>query len=121
MRIARRGWASARSAGCKLAILSNELDLFYGAGFRQRLPLLKQFDAIIDATYTGVLKPDPQAYRLCEQAIGIAGENCIFLDDQPRNIDGARALGWQCVPFDVADPAGSYEQALRLCSGIIER
>jgi len=31
---------AARAAGCRLAVLSNELDLFYGADFRARLPLL---------------------------------------------------------------------------------
>ena len=53
---------AAKAAGCKLAVLSNELDLFYGADFRQRLPLLDLFDVIVDATYTGILKPDPRAY-----------------------------------------------------------
>ena len=32
-------------AGFKLAILSNELDLFYGADFRGRLPVLARFDS----------------------------------------------------------------------------
>ena len=34
--------AKARQAGVKLAILSNELDLFYGAEFRKKLPALSQ-------------------------------------------------------------------------------
>ncbi|TGS08609.1 HAD family hydrolase, partial [Mesorhizobium sp. M1C.F.Ca.ET.187.01.1.1] len=52
---------AVHAAGFRLAILSNELDLFYGAGFRRRLPLLGLFDVIVDATYTGILKPDPRA------------------------------------------------------------
>ena len=44
-------------AGFKLAILSNELDLFYGADFRGRLPVLALFDTIVDATHTHILKP----------------------------------------------------------------
>ncbi|MBL4891813.1 MAG: HAD family phosphatase, partial [Rhizobiaceae bacterium] len=55
--------AIAKSNGVGLAILSNELDLFYGADFRQRLPFLKDFDVIHDATYTKILKPDPRAYQ----------------------------------------------------------
>jgi putative hydrolase of the HAD superfamily len=41
---------SAKAAGKRLAILSNELDLFYGADFRRRLPLLRHFELIVDAT-----------------------------------------------------------------------
>lgn len=104
----------AKAAGCKLAILSNELDLFYGASFRERLPLLQQFDVIVDATYTGILKPDPRAYAMCAQALGVAATDCVFVDDQHRNVLGAQKLGWQTVQFDVTQPAISYAAALAL-------
>ena len=104
----------AKAAGCKLAVLSNELDLFYGASFRQRLPLLQCFDVIIDATYTGILKPDRRAYEMCSQALGLQGEDCVFVDDQVRNVQGAIQAGWQGVQFDVTHPAESYQRALML-------
>jgi FMN phosphatase YigB (HAD superfamily) len=66
---ADRASRQAKALGMKLAILSNELDLFDGAEFRWRLPLLDLCDAIIDATYTGILMPDPRACRLCLDAI----------------------------------------------------
>jgi len=104
----------AKAAGCKLAVLSNELDLFYGASFRERLPLLQLFDVIIDATYTGILKPDRRAYELCTEALGLAASDCVFVDDQSRNVLGAMRLGWQTVQFDVMNPADSYQRALKL-------
>jgi putative hydrolase of the HAD superfamily len=104
----------AKAAGCKLAVLSNELDLFYGARFRERLPLLQCFDVIIDATYTGILKPDRRAYEMCSQALGLWGDDCVFVDDQFRNVQGAIQLGWQVVQFDVTQPAESFQRALRL-------
>ena len=104
----------AKAAGCKLAVLSNELDLFYGASFRHRLPLLQLFDVIIDATYTGILKPDRRAYEMCTEALGVAPADCVFVDDQSRNVLGAIHLGWQTVQFDVTQPADSYQQALAL-------
>ena len=104
----------AKAAGCKLAVLSNELDLFYGASFRHRLPLLKHFDVIIDASYTGILKPDRRAYEMCTEALGVAPADCVFVDDQSRNVLGAIDLGWQTVQFDVTQPAGSYQRALAL-------
>jgi putative hydrolase of the HAD superfamily len=110
----RAAIAQARAAGIRLAILSNELDLFYGADFRARLPFLAHFDVIVDATHTGVLKPDPAAYRLCLDQLDLPARACVFVDDQPRNIAGAQAAGLQCVQFDVAHPARSYDQALHL-------
>ena len=104
----------ARAMGHRLAILSNELDLFYGADFRQRLPLLQLFDVIVDATHTGILKPDPRAYEDCLAQLGVAPADAVFVDDQWRNVEGARRCGMQTVHFDVREPGASYEQAMQL-------
>lgn len=106
--------AACKAAGVRLAILSNELDLFYGADFREKLPFLKDFEVIVDATYTGILKPDSRAYELVLQALGLPAANCVFVDDQLRNIKGAEALGLPSVHFDVMAPSQSYAEALRL-------
>lgn len=104
--------AAARAAGCALAILSNELDLFYGAGFAQRLPLLAGFDVVVDATYTQVLKPRPEAYQHCLDALALPASACVFVDDQLRNVRGAEGLGLPSVAFDVHQPAASFGAAL---------
>jgi len=103
---------TAHAAGIRLAILSNELDLFYGADFRQRLPLLSLFEAIVDASYTKILKPDPRAYAMVGEALQLPLSTCVFIDDQKRNVDGAVAVGMPTVHFDVAEPARSYAEAL---------
>lgn len=111
---AKRAIRIAKAHGRKLAILSNELDLFYGEDFRRKLPLLAQFDVIVDATHTGILKPDPQAYMAVCNGLNLDPADCVFVDDQPRNIDGAIACGLKTVWFDVQQPLESYRQALRL-------
>ncbi|MEZ2332078.1 HAD family hydrolase [Mesorhizobium sp. RCC_202] len=103
---------TAHAAGIRLAILSNELDLFYGADFRQRLPLLSLFETIVDATYTKILKPDLRAYAMVGEALQLPLETCVFVDDQKRNVDGAVAAGMPTVHFDVAEPTRSYAEAL---------
>jgi putative hydrolase of the HAD superfamily len=102
----------ARRAGIRLAILSNELDLFYGAGFRARLPLLSLFEVIVDATYSGILKPDPRAYAAVAAALALPAEACVFVDDQSRNVAGATAAGMRAVQFDVREPFKSFNEAL---------
>lgn len=106
--------AKAKAAGKRLAILSNELDLFYGEGFRAKLPFLADFELIVDATYTGILKPDPRAYAFITEGLGLEASDCVFVDDQAKNIRGGVAAGMACVSFDVANPAASYDEALSL-------
>ncbi|MCI5074796.1 HAD-IA family hydrolase [Oricola sp.] len=110
----REAIAAAKAAGVTLAILSNELDLFYGADFRDRLPFLSDFDVVVDATYTNILKPDPRAYQACLDELSLPAEACVFVDDQKRNIAGADAVGLRTVHFDVCKPRESYAAALRL-------
>jgi putative hydrolase of the HAD superfamily len=103
---------AAHAAGVRLAILSNELDLFYGADFRARLPLLSLFETIVDATYSGVLKPDPRAYAAVAEALDLPARACVFVDDQHRNVTGAHAAGMRAVQFDVRAPGRSFSEAL---------
>lgn len=103
----------AAAAGVRLAILSNELDLFYGADFRRRLPLLQRFELIVDGTHTGILKPDPRAYAAVTAGLGLPAAACVFVDDQPRNVAGGLAAGMDAVAFDVTHPTESFAQVLR--------
>ena len=68
--------------------------------------------AIVDATYTGILKPDRRAYQAVADALGAPIERCLMVDDQPRNIDGALAAGMQAEWFDVTRPAETYARVL---------
>jgi len=111
----------ARQQGAKLGILSNELELFYGAEALSEIRVLKQFDAIVDATHTNVLKPDPGAYSLILEELGVAASAAVFLDDQPRNVAGGCAAGLTSIFFDVRDPKGSCEQAYAALFSLAER
>ncbi len=104
----------AKSQGHKLAILSNEMDLFYGKDFRGKLSFLDDFDVIVDASYSDILKPDARAYQDCCEQLCTAPEDCVFVDDQRKNITGASGVGMQVVHFDVIHPGASYKHALAL-------
>ena len=66
----------------------------------------------MDATYTGILKPDRRAYQAAADALGTPIERCLMVDDQPRNITGALAAGMQAEWFDVTRPAETYARVL---------
>jgi putative hydrolase of the HAD superfamily len=105
---------AVKKSGRKLAILSNELDLFYGPAFRGKLSFMQDFDVVVDATYTRILKPAPEAYLDCLQQLGLEARQCVFVDDQMRNVVGARAVGLQTITFDVRSPDQSFAAALDL-------
>ncbi|MCZ7560074.1 MAG: HAD-IA family hydrolase [Burkholderiaceae bacterium] len=105
---ARRTIGAARAAGLRVGIVSNELELFWGRSFMDRLELLREIDVLVDATHTGVLKPDPRAYRAALEALGVPAARALFVDDQPRNVEGARAVGMDAIFFELADPEGSF-------------
>ncbi len=97
----------ARAKGLKVGILSNELELFNGRDFLSRMDVLREMDVVVDATHTHILKPDPRAYALGVQGLGVPAERILFVDDQFRNIAGAVAAGMQVQYFDLRDVAGN--------------
>jgi putative hydrolase of the HAD superfamily len=98
---------AARARGTRVGILSNDLALFYGAEFLARTGLLEHLDAVIDATHTKVLKPDPRAYALALAALELPAGEVLFVDDLFRNIAGAVQAGLQTQLFDLRDVAGN--------------
>ena len=53
----------AKAAGLRLGALTNDMTAFHGPEWVARQEHLKLFDVIVDASLTGVMKPDPRAFR----------------------------------------------------------
>ncbi len=98
--------AATRAAGLRVGILSNELELFYGPKFLSGMAVLRDLDAVVDATHTGILKPDLRAYQAAAEALELPPEKILFVDDQFRNIAGAVNAGMQVHYFDLRDVHG---------------
>ncbi len=101
--------SEARNRGIRLGILSNELELFYGADLLGRMNILQEFDAIVDASTTGILKPEPRAYELAIEQLRVPAGEILFVDDQHRNIVGGVKAGLQTHYFDLRDVSGNLE------------
>jgi len=81
-----------RAAGVRTALITNNVKEF-GDGWRGLVPVDELFEVVIDSSHAGVRKPDPAIFRLATDALGVAPEQCVFLDDFPGNIAAAEALG----------------------------
>lgn len=45
------------------------------------------------------LKPAPEIYQSFIQKFGIKADECVFIDDKPKNIEGAKNIGMKGIVF----------------------
>ncbi|WP_333823706.1 HAD family hydrolase [Pinisolibacter sp.] len=64
-----------------------------------RYPTLGDFVDIVVSAHEKLLKPDPAIYRVLTERNGLDPASCLFIDDVPANVEGARAIGMQAVRF----------------------
>lgn len=81
----------------KIGMLSNvprsRLDKFFTADD------MALFDALSLSYETGFVKPEPQAYQIAADRLNVLPEECIFVDDQERNITGAQEAGMKALHY----------------------
>jgi putative hydrolase of the HAD superfamily len=59
--------------------------------------IMARFDHIIESAKAGIRKPDPRIYLMMCEALGIAPEKCIYLDDLGINCKPAATLGMHAI------------------------
>jgi putative hydrolase of the HAD superfamily len=103
----------ARAAGLPVVALTNDLTDFHGQEWVDAQDWLKHFDAIVDASLTGDLKPAPEAYAHGVAAAGVPAEEIVYLDDLPVNVAGGRAAGLQAIEVRYDDRPAAVAEARR--------
>jgi HAD superfamily hydrolase (TIGR01509 family) len=97
----------------RVAALTNDMAHWFGPEWPMRFAELSQFDLLLEAGRSGVLKPDPAVFRWALSALHERAERCLFVDDLTSNLRGARAVGMEVEHFAVGDPAGSVRRILQ--------
>ena len=77
-------------------ILSNTNDIAIGH-IRRSFPFFIKFTGHILSYEQRVLKPEQRIYEVAEQMSGCTGEEILFLDVRPENIEGAARRGWRTI------------------------
>ncbi|MHB2166613.1 HAD family hydrolase [Alsobacter sp. R-9] len=62
-------------------------------------PFLDGFRDVVVSGEHRMLKPDPAIYHLLLDRNGLAAGDCVFIDDSPKNVEGARAVGMHALHF----------------------
>ena len=100
----------------RTGILSNSVD-----GARREEQARYQFEELVDIVVysheAGVAKPDPRAFRLLCERLGVQPDELIFLDDVPGHIEAACALGIHGIVHVAAPESIAAVEALTLRAG----
>lgn len=117
MRGIREAIAQLRGADMTLAITSSSvassIDMILG-----RLELRDAFSLIVDGSDVVHGKPDPEAYLLTAEKLGVPPAQCIVFEDSGVGVLAAKRAGMYCVA--VRNPRAQTRQDLSAADVILE-
>jgi len=82
------------AAVTRVACFSNTNRIHWEAGVSQ-WPLIEEFERAFVSFEIGAVKPDPEAFEVVVQELGVAASRILFLDDNQMNVDAAHSVGMQ--------------------------
>lgn len=106
---------------CKLGIISDTWPSIVPV--LERFGILPYFDAITYSFQLGCFKPNPRMFQDALSKMGLPAQECVFIDDVARNLEGAVKVGIQPVQIRVkpdADPCPQGMASIGKISGILE-
>ena len=95
-----KDWIHAmKRAGYRVYILSNYGSWTYEKTKEDSLNFLEYVDGAIFSYQVQMIKPDAGIFHALFEKYGLQAEECVFLDDLPANIEGAKAVGMYGIIF----------------------
>lgn len=86
-----------KASGVPTGLLSNS----WGGGYPTEL-FPDMFDAVVISGEVGMRKPEPAIFQHAAQLLGLAPQECVFIDDIQANITAAEHLGFTGVLHSAA-------------------
>ncbi len=93
-----------------LGLLTNIAPGFLDIMMSKKLLPDVQFNAIIDSSKEGVIKPEPKIYEIAQQAAGCPASEILLVDDSRTNLMAAERAGWHVLWFDDFNPSESVQR-----------
>ncbi|WP_314688782.1 HAD family phosphatase [uncultured Bifidobacterium sp.] len=91
-----------RAAGIGVWGLTNWSRETFPVAFRKFPELRDLLDGTVVSGEERRFKPNPDIYRLMLSRFGLEASRCVFVDDTPRNVEGARDVGMSGIVFSDA-------------------
>lgn len=86
-----------KAAGYGIYLLSNAFTRQHE--YWPRVPGNEHFDGTLISADVKLIKPDHAIYHLMLETFGLKGEECVFIDDLPTNIEAAVDCGINGIVF----------------------
>lgn len=83
----------------KLAIITNTYETDFANTFGERYDLADKFDVIVSSAALGETKPNPFIYTYTLEQLNVQPAEAIFIDDNTRYVEGAKAVGMKAIRF----------------------
>jgi FMN phosphatase YigB (HAD superfamily) len=83
----------------RIQLGSNTNDLHAEQFLAQFSDVLAHFDALTLSHKVGARKPRAEFFADCHQKAGCAPQECLFIDDLPANLQGAKAYGFHAIHY----------------------
>ncbi|MEI9913827.1 MAG: HAD-IA family hydrolase [Candidatus Saccharibacteria bacterium] len=94
----------------RVGLLTNIMPGFLSALRRSTKVPDIEYDAIIDSSEVGLIKPEAKMYQLAQQKAGVDPSEILLVDDTRSNVIAAEKAGWHVLWFDYANPEESVKQ-----------
>ncbi|MEJ5259667.1 MAG: HAD family phosphatase [Anaerohalosphaeraceae bacterium] len=69
---------------------------------RRQYGFLELFQKPVLSFQAGAVKPEAKMYQLAAESVGVPAERCLYIDDLPENVEGARQAGMTAAVFESA-------------------
>lgn len=96
----------------KVGCITNNVTTGHGAGMASSpekalavAEIMSHFEVVIESSKAGVRKPDPRIYLMMCEALNVAPETCVYLDDLGVNCKPAAALGMIAIKVSTEEQA----------------
>ena len=123
--VAALDWLKAN--GYRIGCITNNVPAGHGAQMSSTAEkaaaiaaIMARFDHVVESSKVGIRKPDPAIYRLACDALDVAPDQCVYLDDLGIHCNPAATLGMAAIKVSSGEQAlGDLELALGLESGAL--
>jgi len=98
-------------------IFSNTNDLAVDH-IRKRFPFFSDFDGYVLSYEHGAMKPSARLYEIVERASGRHGDEIIYIDDRPENVEAGLARGWRGILHEAPETTRAALQKIGLLNQV---
>jgi putative hydrolase of the HAD superfamily len=103
------------AARFKTACLTNNVAVGEGPGMARAggaagaiAAVMAEFDFVLESSKVGLRKPDPRFYQRALEALDVAADEAVYLDDLGINLKPAREMGMRTIK--VVDPEAAITE-----------